>query len=64
MYAFASELLVERKVSDATFRRAQEAFGTRGLVDLVGILGYYGRISMTIVAFDVAIPDGADPFGT
>jgi 4-carboxymuconolactone decarboxylase len=34
-------------------------------VDLVGILGYYTLISMTIVAFEVPLPQGAaDPFPT
>jgi len=32
-------------------------------VDLVGVLGYYGLISMTINAFDVPLPPGAkEPF--
>ena len=36
----------------------------RRAVELVGILGYYGLISMTINAFAVPLPDGAeDPFG-
>jgi 4-carboxymuconolactone decarboxylase len=37
--------------------------GQRGVVELVGILGYYGLISMTIVAFEVPLPEGApEPF--
>jgi 4-carboxymuconolactone decarboxylase len=33
------------------------------VVELVGILGYYTLISMTINAFEVPLPDGAaDPF--
>jgi len=33
------------------------------VVELVGILGYYGLISMTINAFEVPLPQGADqPF--
>ena len=64
VYAFASELLRERKVSDKTYRQAEGELGRRALVDLVGILGYYGLISMTIVAFEVPLPEGAkEPFG-
>ncbi len=63
VHAFAHELLHNRKVSDATFRRAENEIGTRGLVDLVGILGYYGLICMTIVAFEVPAPQGTpEPF--
>ena len=63
VYRFASELLRTRRVSDETFRLATEALGHVALVDLVGVLGYYGLISMTINAFAVPLPDGAaDPF--
>ena len=63
VHAFAHELLHDRRVSDATYRRAEAELGSRGVVDLVGILGYYGLISMTIVAFDVPVPAGApEPF--
>jgi 4-carboxymuconolactone decarboxylase len=63
VYAFASELLRHRRVSDETYRTAEKELGSRALVDLVGILGYYGLISMTIVAFQVPVPEGApEPF--
>ena len=63
IHAFASELLRNRRVSDATYAEAVTLFGTRTVVDLVGILGYYTLISMTIAVFDVPLPDGwADPF--
>jgi 4-carboxymuconolactone decarboxylase len=63
VHAFADELLHCRKVSDETYRRAEKEIGRRGVVELVGILGYYGLISMTIVAFEVPPPDGKpDPF--
>lgn len=63
LHAFTRELLDTREVSDETYRRAEAQFGAKGLVELVGILGYYGLISMTIKAFRVAVPEGAqDPF--
>jgi 4-carboxymuconolactone decarboxylase len=63
VHAFAHELLHNRKVSDETYRRAEKEIGPRGLVDLVGILGYYGLISLTIVAFELPVPAGApEPF--
>jgi 4-carboxymuconolactone decarboxylase len=63
VYAFATELLRTRTVSEATFARARAALGDVTVVDLVGVLGYYGFISMTINAFAVALPPGAkEPF--
>ncbi len=63
VYAFAHELLETRSVSEQVYRGATEHLGAKGVVELVGILGYYGLISMTIVAFEVPIPnDGQEPF--
>lgn len=63
VYAFTVELLRERRVSAPTYAGALEAVGRTGVIDLVGILGYYGLISMTINAFEVPLPAGApDPF--
>lgn len=59
IYGFARELWTERRVSDATYRRTADLLGNEGTVELVGILGYYGLISMTINAFEVPPPEGA-----
>ncbi|MEX0591739.1 MAG: carboxymuconolactone decarboxylase family protein [Xanthobacteraceae bacterium] len=63
LYDFARELLDTHRVSDAAYKRAEAELGIVGVVELVGILGYYGLISMTIVAFRVPIPEGRlEPF--
>jgi 4-carboxymuconolactone decarboxylase len=63
VYDFARELLQNHRVSDATYERAQATLGAVGVVELVGILGYYGLICMTICAFQVPVPAGeAEPF--
>lgn len=63
VYTFSRELLTKRRVSDATYAYAEQILGQRALVDLVGVLGYYGLISMTINAFDVPLPpDAKEPF--
>lgn len=63
VYAFAKELLEKRRVSDDTFSRASKELGERGVVELVGILGYYTLISMTIVGFELPVPQGSpEPF--
>jgi 4-carboxymuconolactone decarboxylase len=63
LYDFTRELLENRKVSDAAYLRAVAELGEAGTVELVGILGYYALISMTIVAFEVPVPEGeTEPF--
>ena len=65
VYAFAKELLDTRKVSDVTYKRAVAEVGLAAVVELVGILGYYGLVSMTLNAFEVALSDGApQPFAS
>lgn len=60
-----AELLQTKFVSDQTFARAGAVLGQTALIDLVGILGYYTLICMTINAFAVPLPPGAaDPFPT
>ena len=53
VYEFTRELNIKRVVSDELYERAILILGKDGTVDLVGILGYYALISMTIKAFDV-----------
>jgi 4-carboxymuconolactone decarboxylase len=63
VYAVACELHEARALSDQTYAHAEAALGREGLVDLVGLLGYYTLISMTLKAFDVPSPGGSHPFG-
>ena len=53
VFEFALELHRDRNVSDATYATALDALGTAGVMDLVGICGYYTLISMTINTFEV-----------
>lgn len=63
VHAFASEIWRTRRVSQATYDRAAAALGSKGVVELAGILGYYSLISITINAFEVPVPAGEpDPF--
>lgn len=59
VFDVAVELHRDRQVCDETFTAAREALGQEGLVELVGLCGYYTLISMTINAFHV--PDGEGP---
>ena len=63
VWRFAHHLLHDHAVPDATYRTVQEMLGAQATVELVGVLGYYAFISMTIKAFGVPVPPGAaEPF--
>ena len=63
VWRFAHHLLHDHEVPDATYRTVEGLLGAAATVELVGIIGYYGLICMTIKAFGVPVPDGAaEPF--
>ncbi len=62
MHDFVHELHKRRRVSDRTYKRLQAVLGDRGIVELVGILGYYTGVSMILNAFNVPLPDGTEPY--
>lgn len=59
VYVFARELHTRRRVSDETYARAERVLGREAVIDLVGLLGYYTLISMTINVFEIPLPEGA-----
>ncbi|OZI24438.1 4-carboxymuconolactone decarboxylase [Bordetella genomosp. 7] len=59
VYRFVRALLQTRQVPDALYQEAVQVLGTDGVVDLVGIAGYYTLISMTINVFEIEPPDGS-----
>jgi 4-carboxymuconolactone decarboxylase len=61
VYAFARMLHEQHKVDDATYGEALRALGDKAVVDLVGLLGYYTLISMTLNVFEVPVPGGTLP---
>jgi 4-carboxymuconolactone decarboxylase len=52
------ELHRTRNVDDAAFNRALALFGEQGVVDLIGVSGYYTAVSMTLNVAQVMPPDG------
>ena len=48
VYDFTVELLRTKRVSDATLDRAEQRFGKKGVVDMVGISGYYTSLAMQL----------------
>jgi 4-carboxymuconolactone decarboxylase len=49
LYDFCTELYRDKDVSDAAFKAALAKFGERGLMDLIGIIGYYDIASMALI---------------
>ena len=48
LYNFANELLETKHVGDTAFNAAVKTFGEKGVVDLVGVMGYYQLVSMIL----------------
>jgi 4-carboxymuconolactone decarboxylase len=57
VYDFCIELHRTRRVDDAAFNRALALFGEQGVVDLIGVSGYYTAVSMTLNVAHVMPPD-------
>jgi 4-carboxymuconolactone decarboxylase len=61
VYNFCSELLETKQVSDATFNATRDSLGERGVVDLIGVMGWYHTVSMLLNTDRYPMPEGAQP---
>lgn len=59
VYDFLDELIRTRTVSDVTWQRAIGLFGERGVIDLIGLHGYYSLLAMILNATHAPLPEGA-----
>ena len=53
VYRITREINITRQLSDDTYNQVVKILGVEATVDLIGLLGYYALISMTIKAFDI-----------
>jgi 4-carboxymuconolactone decarboxylase len=53
---YGREFFRTHRVSQATFEAARAQFGTRGLVELTNLMGYYALLAFNINAFAVGLP--------
>jgi 4-carboxymuconolactone decarboxylase len=59
-YAICDELERNKAVSDATYKRAVERFGEQGVVEIVGLTGYYGMLARVMNVGRTAVPGEVD----
>lgn len=57
-YDMATEILRLKRVSDATYARAVAKFGEQGVIDMLGVIGYYNFLAIVLNATRTPMPDG------
>jgi len=58
VYDFCAELQANQSVSDATYHRAVARFEEQGVIDLIGVYGYYTFLAMIMNAAQTAVGAG------
>lgn len=61
IWDFLDELIRTKTVTQTTYDRAKAMFGERGIIDLVGIHGYYSLLAMVLNVTNAPLPEGAKP---
>jgi 4-carboxymuconolactone decarboxylase len=61
LYDFCTELHRNRSVSDATYARALAKFGEQGVVDAIGLSGWYTLVAMVLNTARTPLPADAAP---
>lgn len=60
VYHFCQQLHQQKKVNDDTWQQAIALWGEKGVVDLIGINGYYSFLSMIMNGAQTPVPDTRD----
>jgi len=61
LYEFSSELQHHKSVSDETYARAVKRFGEQGVIDAVGLTGYYTLLAMVLNTARTPLAPGKTP---
>jgi len=61
VYDFVSQLLNTKQVSDAAFSAAKNAFGEKGVVDIIAVTGWYSIVSMMLNVDQYPVNEGTQP---
>jgi 4-carboxymuconolactone decarboxylase len=60
-YNLIDELLTTHQITDATFKAAKDKYGEKGVVDMIGLSGWYGLVSMLLNVDRYPLPQGVQP---
>ena len=61
IYQFCKEVHETKTVSDSIFKAAVDKFGERGVIDLIGLTGYYTMLAMVLNVAQQPLPNGVPP---
>lgn len=61
VYQFCKEVHEIKTVSDSVFKAAVDKFGEHGVIDLIGLTGYYTMLAMVLNVARQPLPNGAPP---
>jgi|SRR5579863_2514018 4-carboxymuconolactone decarboxylase len=61
VYNFCTEVLKTHQASDATFQATVKAFGEKGVVDIMGVMGWYQFVSMMLNVDRYPLGPGVQP---
>lgn len=61
VYAMCDELQTHQSVSDSTYARALAKLGEQGVIDALGITGYYTMLAMVMNTARTPLPPGVAP---
>jgi 4-carboxymuconolactone decarboxylase len=59
VYDLLTEVLNNKGASDTTYARAVAKFGEQGVVDVLGVAGYYALLAMVMNVARTAVPEGS-----
>jgi 4-carboxymuconolactone decarboxylase len=61
LYDLVMALYRDKKVTDSVYKAALDKFGERGIMDIIGIIGYYDIASMTLITMQATAPNDSVP---
>jgi len=61
IYDFLTEMYRDKTVSDASYNAMLAKYGEKGIMDIVGLAGYYGITAMVLITSKQATDPGDEP---
>ncbi len=62
VYETARALNTRHRLTDEEYDLARQVLGEEGLLDVIGICGYYALVSLTLNVYEMPTPDGSTAF--